>query len=304
LYLGRGSLATFLSGELSMQSGLSSSDTSVSATLSASLGGEDASITYAQSMFSGMSIFKQASYTNGPFSVDGPDDFSYAEGTVGHKLHVYAVSDTSTVKIDLWDAEKSKLVAGVDAWNLEDVYGYPTAEWMTSLDYNVDGLSIGVHNYDIGAFDNAGRWYDYQVTVTVVESDATAGIAIDSLNITMNWDTVMNRVQENTFSLTYSIYVEASPTGVAGAEDYVLEKLITDATINKTGRISFVLYCGTDICKLENMYNDEWNIRIRIVLEGSILDDLGQQMESEQELPAAKILVVWDAEFSVTGSWE
>jgi len=307
LYMGRISIVEFLSGNLSMQSGLSTSDTAVTAKLTGTLGGEDISISYAQAMFS-QSIFKQTIFSpDGKVRLFDIEDFSYEYGSTGNIILVTAISELSTLSIKVEDIGTGTINTGITTTGGQESY-------LATLSYNIDGLNVGEYTYRISAsvsyrnnvqetvIDTAS----FILTVTVDWKPGTEpdGIAIDSLNITLNWNTTIYRVQEDTFSLTYSIYCEVSPTGIDGANDYVLEKLIS-ATVNDTdGSIMYELICGTDICKVENLYNSVWNIRIRIVIEGSVLDDLGQLMESTITLDPAKIVVIWDAAFAVKGGWE
>jgi len=309
LYMGRTSIVEFLSGNLSMQSGLSTSDTVVTAKLTGTLGGEDVSISYAQSMFS-QPIFKQASYVSTRMSVVWPDDFSYEVGSTGNQIYAAVQTDIIPASIKILDVAKGVWISS-GAPVPQDMSASNTIRaYITTVQYNIDGLSAGVYTYTITASvgesavgDAPLETYSNTLTVTVEGNSVPDGIAIDSLNITLNWDTTMYRVQENTFSLTYSIYFEASPTGIDSANDYVLEKLIQNTVTDTDGSETFKVLCGTDICKVENLYNGVWNIRVRIVIDGSVLDDLGQPMTSNLILDPAKIVVLWDAAFAVNGGW-
>jgi len=308
LYMGRTSIVEFLSGNLSMQSGLSTSDTAVAAKLSATIGEEDVSISYAQSMFR-QSIFKQAGYESQRMSVVWPDDFSYEVGSTGNKIYAAVQSDEIPAWIKITDmSDNTEVINNVPV--IQGAAGDVGRMYITTITKNIDGLSVGVYTYTITAFvgDESSSYAHEEhsdiLTVTVESNSVPEGIAIDSLNITLNWNTNMYKVQEDTFSLTYSIYFEASPTGIDGANDYVIEKLIQNTVNDADGSMTYKLICGTDICKVENLYNSVWNIRIRIVIEGSVLDDLGQLMESTITLDPAKIVVIWDAVFAVNGGWE
>ncbi len=97
-------------------------------------------------------------------TLEGPDDYSFVEGTLGHTLR-WNASDLTLEEYGIY-------VYNPEGYILDDYYGFfnHTADF---IEINIDGLSVGVYNFSIWVQDRAyNHAFDY-VIVTV--TSATGG---------------------------------------------------------------------------------------------------------------------------------
>nr|MDO8110239.1 SBBP repeat-containing protein [Candidatus Sigynarchaeota archaeon] len=97
-------------------------------------------------------------------------DVSYALGTSGHWLN-WILND-QTIKDPTWILYRDGSYANSGSWNVD-----------TNVTVNIDGLDIGIHEYQIIATDGMGRSVEDEVLVTVLFGQKTN--LMSSINDTM-----------------------------------------------------------------------------------------------------------------------